>query len=319
MNLKKIIWGLTVFSITSLSSVMAAVSADVNTMYLDNLTQVAVDDVDVHYNSGDTLTITATGSTAYTITNDCPTAAPAGTDGTCLVTVNSAIETDNLSTLVEISDGTLTIPLFIANFRNENTASEAKRRVSPILEKVVIEVATLIGGQPDDNDPIHYTYTDFADEVANTSLPAGQYRITYYAASYALLRGNAVVWDCTGATSCAGWESDPSGLIETSGSTTTTVLTDIDATALGLEQYSFSGEDAKHYTATSQVFTVAAGQTDLVVRFFVLYDEDGTDAKQTNRHSIILGGDLSLVADGVASAAYLGSISRKLSLTGPAL
>ncbi len=200
--------------------------------------------------------------------------------------------------------------VFMSNRLEENTLSQAQRRIPPVLEKIQI-FAVDSGGTEHLLDGVNNLTVDSNTIPGNRLIQGQSYRIKWFAATYD--GGSETImafFDCgnTADNSCAGsW----SGRFTNSSIAAGTALTEAQATTLGLPTYSFGGQTATHlaYQHDFNVDSLTLTNTHYIAMRF--YQRGATDAAiSSNTVSLMIPGGLDLLAQG--DAAYIGTAGRKI-------
>ncbi|WOH36019.1 hypothetical protein RI844_11620 [Thalassotalea fonticola] len=223
---------------------------------------------------------------------------PMPVDGQCsIVFTYEQIDHNFQAILLEISDptsGTLH-PIFVSNYVEETTASEAARRLSPLVEQAEIFTAA---------------DTEFNSPLSTISA-AGVYVLRWNVVTYGDVNSKVVLYHC-------GSSADDSCAASEDGSEPGSNYTVIDASTVAAAQsstladYSYSGEQAslQQFSATLTLPSSVTSEV-LALRFFHITPEDSDDGL-TNNISSSLAGAIDFMSQG--NDGYYGSAGRRLNV-----
>lgn len=270
--------------------------------------------ITITYQVGDILVLPADPVKAddgFDITsNDCVDGVAAVADGECSITADytpTSTVTGKRSFLYEINAGSVnSTPIFMSNYYDETDEEEARRRIKPVVEKVVV------------SSPTDVDLTSLEEQT--------EYTFEIYIATYEEIRVQGVLSDCDdlAISTCGNGSGGTTGTILFNSNTNAVTLTESEVIAAGLSDYRLADFHAIHqkYTYTIPATGTGSipadsfdqvGNNQLVLRTFYRSIRD-SERKLYINVTALLGSNLEIVSDG--NAHYVDDRGRKLGLYG---
>ncbi|WOH39495.1 hypothetical protein RI844_09770 [Thalassotalea fonticola] len=245
-------------------------------------------------------------ATTYTVdTSDCVGILPK--TNSCSVIIDYLPSASFDSQLILFSDplSSDVLPIYLSNYYKEASAEQASRRLSPVIENVVM-------------------LDDLGNPLANNQLfdhasEDQDYTVTWTVLTYEPLVAQAYLFDCDIASKdCAAKTAAAYGKIDNTPTITGVTLTPAEVAAAGYEDYSFNGQSAIHQTFTSTITIQPDDFNDVTPHSLALrfYHVTTTDSKRqfSTGVSTSLSGNLNFVGQG--DTGYFDTVGRALVLTG---
>ncbi|WP_068546636.1 hypothetical protein [Thalassotalea crassostreae] len=303
MTIKKTAMALLCFSSTALASIeLTDNNVYVKMQSSDEIAQV-VKVIDVTNVSGAVMDLTSKVNLVrddnvsnFQVTNDCTSL---NDQEDCQITITyDQVDFDPQGFGIEIEDSnSVKHMVFVSNYFNQSTANEAKRRLSPVVEKAEVFASSDTG---------------FTTPLTGSLVP-GTYNLRWTVLAYEEILGKLVVYDCglenESDNNCATSEFDSEKIDNTSALT--------GAGVTGDSEYSYSGNQATHQQFVGEFAIVdgsfVSGTHDLAFRFFHRTKADSAVAI-TRNVSTVLSGNLNFM--GLGNDGYYESDGRRLTAKG---